>query len=1199
MPIPKCISKYAGFLKENYCEVPIFPSNIQDWPTHIGKQLQYINLALIEPGAPLSQTEFAEFFCHNSLLGKVDRIVAKKKAIEISDMLQPLPNSPHAQEYPALRILVNGAPGVGKTTFSRKICKDWGVECVQALQQYELVVLLELRERRLANATQIDELFPHINPVLHKQVVKQIKRCEGENVLLIIDGYDELGLKKQSLYKKIVEGEILRKCTVIITSRQYASEDLLQHVHRQVEVLGFTEEDIEKSIAASIPDRSKAAELSELLQQRQDLTSLCYIPLVCAIVVHVYMEDGYILPSTLTELYSKLVINLAKRNAKLWNDCSLSGRINDLKSLSQPAAYQLDILSEMAYLCLTQEKPNLVFYRDDLDKLPFYSHEKETHTMGLITTVNSYSLYDDKINYQFLHLTLQEFLAAWWIANKLSPEQQGAFFYSNQRNDRLRLVLVFLAGISKLEAPQYSQAFQCEINFTNKTDFRFLKFQDNPKQEQKLSPANYHLEAQRFLVRLLYLHEAQKTELCHTLSANVAHRIIDLHCTRLTLFHCKALGYFLAHSSCSWKALNLPVHGLNDKSIHTLSQSCRISPECQINLLTFTSLESKFPVSFNNFSQNVVQSIVTNALFSDCQEIRLSYRHLTNEISAEDPLGSLLSLRKLESLSITRDLEEPDTYYRNFSELGKQMKIAKSLRVLHLYKCGIDSYTIQCLANTLKTNTALEELKLCCNNIVGEGSSHLFIALTTNCSVKHLDLAGNVGLTAIPATSPPSLNQSIEALEEMLTINATLESLTLNGCCLNGIAIEGVARGLARNSTLKYLSIDIYFDPEHGLVVVPDSVGILAASNVFKALQVNSTLKSFCFSFRFDQQIEYSEVLGESIENMLIENKHLECLSISLIIDGPSVIVYDLLTFFEEAIAAGLRQNCVLSELYVYGQLFTPTACKSLCSTLKLNKSLKKVCIDVAYSDSVAEDLANMLLCNTSLLVLDTCYFIHTLRDMHAMTLAPGLELPQSMKTDRGEPDIEPFVRDGLEVIDQVFGIKKEVAKMREEFVAQGLVENPSDPIPLTMHGHFGIVPPSASGKVLPLDPRNILPYEACIRIISALKFNHSLGKLHLPCSLSEEGSLQLITKTLLETFSCNSSLTEVKVHNDGRTPLKQHQITEFFEILRNDGEASRLRMKQFGHGEAFPHIRVPPGNLIFERTWTELFDVANSNNIN
>jgi hypothetical protein len=1182
--------------------MPIFPSSIQDWPTHvIGKHLQYIHLALIEPGAPLSQKELAEFFCQNSLLGKVDRIVAKKMEIEVSDMLEPLPTSmPNPQK--GLRILVNGAPGVGKTTFSRKLCKDWGQGCVlEALQQYELVVLLELRERRLAKATQIDDLFPHLNPVLHKQVVKQIHESEGEKILLIIDGYDELGLRKQSLYKKIVEGEILQKCTVIITSRQYASEDLLQHVHRHVEVLGFTEKDIEKSISASIPDKTKAAQLCELLQQRQDLTSLCYIPLVCAIVAHVYMEEGYILPNTLTELYSKLVINLAKRNAKLWNDCSLSGRINDLQSLTQPAAHQLCVLSEMAYVCLTQENPKLVFYYDDLDKMPFYSHEKETHTMGLITTVNSYSLYSDKRNYQFLHLTLQEFLAAWWIANKLSPEQQGAFFNDNQQNDRLQLVLVFLAGISKLEAPQYSQVFQREINFTDKTDFQYLKFEHHLVSEQKQKLASsYHLEAQRFLVRLLYLHEAQRSELCHTLSDAVSYHIIDLHRTRLTFFHCKALGYFLAHSSCSWKALNLPVDGLSDQSI-ALLQSHNISSESNVQVLTFTSGDTKVPVSYNDFSQNVICSIVANALFNDCREIRLSYRHSTSSkrTNAEDPFASLFCLQKLESLTVSRKLEEPesDASYRNFQidEFGREMKIAKSLRVLHMHRCGLDSYAIQVLANALKTSTTLEELTLCYSNLVSDGSSHLFSALATNNTVKHLDLTGNTGLTVVQGTCPYSLNQSVQALEQMLTINKTLERLNLNACLLHGTAIEALARGLAHNMALQYLSIDIYFDPERGVLIIPDSVGILAALNMFKALQVNSTLKSIYLAFRFDRQVEYSETLGASIENMLINNKHLECLSISLVVNGLSVINYDLLSLFEESIAAGLRQNSVLTELYVYGQLFTPEACKSLCSTLKLNKSLRKVCIDVAYDEIITEIFADMLLCNTSLAVLDTCHLIHKVRDMNAMILVHGLEMPRYMKTDRGNPDIEPLVREGLEKVDKAMNFKRWVTEMREASVAQGLVDNPADPIPLTMRGRFGIAAPSASDQILPLDSRNVFPRNACIRIINSLTSNHYLRELHLPCSLSEEGSLKLITKALLETTACNSSLTEVTIHNDGRTALKKHQFDEFRMILRNGWEANQQWMKQFGHGEMDIHIRAPPGNLIFKRTWTKLFDVKSN----
>ena len=1151
-----------------------------------------MHLALVEHDKPLSQMKLAEFFCHNSLLGKVDRIVAKKREIEIGDMLQPLLTTATQK---GLRILVDGAPGVGKTTFSRKICKDWGSECVQVLQRYDLVVLLELRERRLARAKHVDELFPHFDRELQKQVVTHIEKSEGENILLIIDGFDELGPNKQSLYLKIIEGTVLRKCTVVITSRQYASEDLLQHkfVHRHVEVLGFTEAEIEKCITTSITDESKAAELIQLLQQRQDLTCLCYIPLVCVIVIHVFMEAGYVLPGTLTELYTQLVINVAKRQAKLWNDRSLSGRISTLISLPQPTAHQLDVLSEMAYHCLTQEKPKLVFYHDDLDKLPFHSHEKETHTLGLITAVNSYSLYDDKVNYQFLHLTIQEYLAAWWVASKLSQEEQGMFFSENQQNDRLRLVLVFLAGLSKLESPHFSNVFERKIDFTNKTDFRFLKFEHNPVQERELTAVNYHLEAQHFLQLLFFLHEAKKSQLCHTLSKAVAHHVINLHHTRLTHFHCKALGYFLAHSSCSWKALHLPVHGLSDRSIHALCTSCSFPSESNVQKVTFSSTESDFPVSLNDFSQSVVQNIFTNSLFHDCRAIRLSYKYSPKGSDTEDALGSLLSLPNLESLSVSRELKEADTNYQNFIEFGRLMKMTKSLRVLHLYQCGLDSYATQFLADALRIRTTVEELKLCCNNITGEGSFHLFGALITNCTVKHLDLTGNIGLTAMPSSSPPVLNPSLEALEEMLSTNTCLEILNLNGCGLDGIAVESVARGLAYNHAVRCLSIDTYFNPKLGVVGAPVSVGILATANILKAIQINSTLKSFSFSFRFDLQVQCSEVLGDSIECMLTENKHLECLNLALLLGNPPVISYDLLTYFEESIAIGLRQNFVLSELAVYGQLFTPTACKKLFNALKDNKSLKKLAIDVAYGSGVAEDLADMVSCNTVLQVLDTCHFIRLLRDTRSTEVMPGLELPESLKTDRGEPDVEPLMVRGMQDLEQVLNLKEEVEKMREDFVAQGLVENPEAPIPLVMHGTFDVMTPSATEKIPPLDPRNMLPRDACIKVISALRSNHSLCKLHLPCSLTRDGSLGLISKTLIETVSCNPSLTQVRLHNDGKVPLEKRHFAEFLEVLRTQGETSRLQMKRFGRGEVNMFIQVPPGSLIFNRTWIERFDIS------
>ena len=120
----------------------------------------------------------------------------------------------------------------------------------------------------------------------------------------------------------------------MVTSRQYASKRLhdLQCVDRHFEVSGFTEEEIQNCIRAGIADESKATALIEHLSQRQDISCLCYIPLVCSMVIHVYTEMNYTLPSSLTDLFRQLVLIAAKRQGKLRYDRPVL-TADDLKTL--------------------------------------------------------------------------------------------------------------------------------------------------------------------------------------------------------------------------------------------------------------------------------------------------------------------------------------------------------------------------------------------------------------------------------------------------------------------------------------------------------------------------------------------------------------------------------------------------------------------------------------------------------------------------------------------------------------------------------------------------------------------------------------------------------------------------------------------------------------------------------------------------
>ena len=99
------------------------------------------------------------------------------------------------------------------------------------------------------------------SPDLKQQVVRHIQQTSGEHVLLILDGYDGLSNKERlNTRMSLFRHNTFPKCSVLVTSRPYASDYLqqLQSVNRHVEVLGFTEEQIEHCNMQNIPDKAKA-----------------------------------------------------------------------------------------------------------------------------------------------------------------------------------------------------------------------------------------------------------------------------------------------------------------------------------------------------------------------------------------------------------------------------------------------------------------------------------------------------------------------------------------------------------------------------------------------------------------------------------------------------------------------------------------------------------------------------------------------------------------------------------------------------------------------------------------------------------------------------------------------------------------------------------------------------------------------------
>ncbi len=357
-------------------------------------------------------------------------------------------------KFPKL-VVIKGAPGGGKTTLLWELCRRWANG--EGWTDYSLVVLLRLRDKNVQEAVELVNLFQCKNIDTSKNVVATtlIRNHHGHGILFILEGLDELppSLKHEdSIFMKLITGHLLSSCTVLVTTRPWATCDLpvtcISRIDQFIEILGFSSKEIQEYIDQMI-EAGAPSELREYINSNPHIFSAMYNPLHARIVVKFYRENyENSNPNTTTELYTAYSQILIKRFLHDYPaESDWSDELSELPSLSElPISLQVhfDKLCQIAYNGITKAKQQLVFFKEDV--------VDASTTLGFMNSVHS--LYKSAMkknsspSYNFLHRTLQEFLAAFYIWRTYSQQEQLLFIETQSIN--YSVIILFLAGLIKL-----------------------------------------------------------------------------------------------------------------------------------------------------------------------------------------------------------------------------------------------------------------------------------------------------------------------------------------------------------------------------------------------------------------------------------------------------------------------------------------------------------------------------------------------------------------------------------------------------------------------------------------------------------------------------------------------------------------------------------------------------------------------------
>ena len=752
------------------------------------------------------------------------------------------------------KVLVEGSPGIGKTTASQKLAYDWALRRMdEGFPKVDLLLLLKCRDMEGDVFSAIREQLLPLDAEEHVQKgISEFIRTNQERVLILMDGLDEARESSVEHIEELFNRKLLPNCYLAATSRQEKGIDCRTAFDSLLEIKGFTKTKMKEYVKKYFGKNTAAAQsLLEKISENRRIEELTVNPLNTMLLCIMFEHNKGDLPSTQTELYEQLVQFITKRY------CTNEGLEINVDPLMENLKEVLEIPKNEDTLEKQFQKyfvvlGKLAFEGLESDQLHFFDKDlsnchKEVAKIGFLFKEESCNKLKQEYSYSFLHKTVQEFFAAYYFAGRTLSDDDSVFADLDIQKKRKKMwyVLLFVSGLLKEKASLFFDKLG-EISTKVKgenlwllellSENRFGETVASSIQPYFTLPSEIKLsrgsQPRTFygICYMLLMENRRNKDLNENITGNAS--LTSLSCRECSLvLEDKIVGKMI-ETNTTLTTLNLWYNKIGDEGAVWIGQGLGKNTTLTALNLSNNKIGYKGAVSIGQGLENnttltmlylLLNKIGNEGAVSIGQGLANNKTLTTldlssNEIGNEGAVSIGQGLENNTTLTV-QYLSYNKIGYKGAVSIGQGLEKNTTLTTLHLWSNKIGDEGAVWIGQGLENNTTLTMPYLSSNEIRNKGADSIGQGLKKNRTLTTLYLSSNeIG------------NEGAVSIGQGLENNKTLTMLYLSSNKIGNKGAVWIGQGLEKNTTLTTLDLS------------SNEIGNEGAVSIGQGLEKNTTL---------------------------------------------------------------------------------------------------------------------------------------------------------------------------------------------------------------------------------------------------------------------------------------------------------------------------------------------------------------------